>query len=429
MLGTFNSESREIAIVGAGFAGLVTGLALAKRGYQIVIYEKEQLPGGMLSSEQVGTFLVEHAANSLVVTPAMHRLCTEVGVRLYTAASENSTKYIVRDRTAKRFPPLSLLELLQASLTFAQSFWVSDDFDASLGEWIEIHFGTKVLEYVVAPVITGVFACSPHELSMKALFKEYGTAETKRLVGTLLTKAIRRTFCALTGASATYGGVVEGGMGAFVDAMYRKLLSYKNVEFRFGVECQKLPTAPNICLCIPAFAAAELLSAECLKSAQLLKEVRYSPLVSASVIIPKANLNLIPAGTGILFPAKEQNGVLGILFSSSAYPQVAGGDSNKVLLRAFLGGTTNPAALHLSEESIKETVSHEINALWGFRGDGGCEWRIRTWPKAIPIYSHDLYNIWKTLPWVRAKGRILFASYTGSVSLRGMVETLQESTL
>lgn len=422
MLGALDPESPDVSIVGAGFAGLTAALALAKKGYQVVVYERENRPGGMLLTERVGGFTVEHAANSLVISPAMNRLCAEVGVRLHPAAKEQSAKYIVRDRQARRFPPLSYFELLEAMAIFFRNCWVPDDSNASLGSWVEKHFGKKVLEYIVAPIITGVFACSPSELSMRALFKEYGSG---RLVGKGLMRGVRRVFSAGGKHGMPYGAVVDGGMRALVEAIHEKLRQYPNVKMNLGVECSELPRAGNICLCVPAYKAADLIAPVCSVSAQMLRAVRYSPLVSSSVIIPVDAFRKMPSGTGILFPATEQRGVLGILFSSIAYPQAGGGDTSHVLLRAFSGGTQNAQILDTSEDRIKETVLSEIDTLWGFKNTPACEWRIHYWPRAIPVYSDDLFSTWNELPWIRTRGHMLFASYTGRVSLRGMLESVE----
>lgn len=422
MLGALDPESRVVTIVGAGFAGLTAALMLARKGYQVLVFEQENHPGGMLTTEQVGSFTVENAANSLVVSPAMSRLCADIGVRLHTAAKGRSGKYIVRDRQAKPFPPLSYLELLEAFAIFLRTFLAQDDPDASLGSWVEKHFGKKILEYVIAPAITGVFACSPSELSMRALFKEYGSG---RLIGKGFARGIQRIFSAGRNNTMPHGAIVDGGMRALVEAIYDKLLCFPNVKIQLGVECSELPSSGNIILCVPAYKAAELISPACSVSGQMLSSIKYSPLISASVIIPEACLGDRPSGTGILFPEKEQRGVLGILFSSSTYPQVAGGDNSHILLRAFLGGTQNAQILDSTHDEIKRTVLSEIKHLWGLKDSSACEWLIRYWPRAIPVYSKALFETWSALPWIQSKGHVLFASYTGRVSLRGMLESAE----
>jgi protoporphyrinogen oxidase len=46
-------ESVSVAVVGSGIAGLTTALELAKRGYQVCVYEREETIGGNLSSQQI----------------------------------------------------------------------------------------------------------------------------------------------------------------------------------------------------------------------------------------------------------------------------------------------------------------------------------------------------------------------------------------
>ena len=44
-----NQKRKKVAIIGAGPSGLTTGLFLLKMGYQVVIFEKEQLAGGRIT--------------------------------------------------------------------------------------------------------------------------------------------------------------------------------------------------------------------------------------------------------------------------------------------------------------------------------------------------------------------------------------------
>jgi phytoene dehydrogenase-like protein len=42
---------KEVAIIGAGIAGLTCALRLSKRGYKVTLYEKDGMLGGDLSSK------------------------------------------------------------------------------------------------------------------------------------------------------------------------------------------------------------------------------------------------------------------------------------------------------------------------------------------------------------------------------------------
>lgn len=42
--------NKKVAIIGAGVSGLTTGVYLLKAGFDVTIYEKHVIPGGILTS-------------------------------------------------------------------------------------------------------------------------------------------------------------------------------------------------------------------------------------------------------------------------------------------------------------------------------------------------------------------------------------------
>jgi len=60
----------QIAVIGAGIAGLAAGYELMKAGFKPVIFEKGSFPGGRMSSENVDGFVLEKAAYTF---PEFHR--------------------------------------------------------------------------------------------------------------------------------------------------------------------------------------------------------------------------------------------------------------------------------------------------------------------------------------------------------------------
>ena len=62
--------SANIAVIGAGIAGLSAGYQLKKAGLSPVIFEAEDYIGGRMSSETVDGFLIEKAAYTF---PEFHK--------------------------------------------------------------------------------------------------------------------------------------------------------------------------------------------------------------------------------------------------------------------------------------------------------------------------------------------------------------------
>jgi oxygen-dependent protoporphyrinogen oxidase len=420
MLGEIDFNKREIAIIGAGFAGLNLAFILAKMSFKVVVYEAASHPGGMLFTEKIGSCFVEHGANGLLVSREIERLCKELEVRLLRARPDQRKKYIVRGGKMISFPPLSKMQLVQAVYLFLSRIFLKDSPDISLGDWVCRHLGREVLDYVVDPVSGGIFACDPCELAMPFYDGlQTGSTNYSYLV---LKKILSRFFVS---RNYPYSAIVpEGGMQALMTRLYERLLGFDNVEFRMPSKCVELPDMANVCICTPAFEAAELIQLQCIESANLLADIDYVPLVSANVILPIGCFRNIPNGTGVLFPYKEQNKLLGILFNSSAYGI---GAPDSVNLRAFLGGSRNRAITFKGHEEIKKIVLAEVDHFYGLQNltDNNVAWSIKVWPKAIPLYSPVHLRTLKGLPWIKKRaGNLLFASYTGQVSLRGMLSRL-----
>ena len=50
-----------IVIIGAGLAGLTTALELVNNGFNVIIYEKDNIAGGMAKSKRINGIPTEHS--------------------------------------------------------------------------------------------------------------------------------------------------------------------------------------------------------------------------------------------------------------------------------------------------------------------------------------------------------------------------------
>lgn len=57
-----DSETRRVAIVGAGLSGLSAGAALESRGYPVQIFDKGRGPGGRMARRRAGDYQFDHGA-------------------------------------------------------------------------------------------------------------------------------------------------------------------------------------------------------------------------------------------------------------------------------------------------------------------------------------------------------------------------------
>jgi protoporphyrinogen/coproporphyrinogen III oxidase len=88
-------------------------------------------------------------------------------------------------------------------------------------------------------------------------------------------------------------------------------------------------------------------------------------------------------GFGCLAPEVERRRVLGVIFSSSLFPDRA--PEGQVLLTVFVGGTRDPDFVQLDPHTLTSRVLDELRALLGATGEPTFR-AVEIWPKAIPQY-------------------------------------------
>lgn len=441
MLGKLDTTRREATVVGAGMAGLLAAYALDRKGYEVSLVEERGRAGGLIQTVETEYGIAERAAHSLLVTPAVSELCRELGVELTDVRRDSRSRFILRDGRLRKFP-LSFGEaagaLARASLARA-----GDHADAlNLEAWGRRHLGGAAVEYLLTPFVRGIYGVEPAGLGVAAAFPELAVAEGRTLLGTVLRKALRgssKNGSSKDGSSVNGHGSRNGharprerkrmvaprrGMGDLVSRLERHLEERLGGRFTRGVRVSEIPNAPNVIVTAPAYAAAELLDGEAPELSRALRDVEYTPIVTATAFVSRDAFTRPVSGVGLLAPPSERRACLGILFNSSAFEGRVRDESRHASFTLLFGGASQPQWVTAPGEEIEQAVKQELSELLGIRG-GLLRLVVTHWRRAIPQYSTRLPRVWQAAreTWCARPGRILFGNYTGQVSLRGMIET------
>lgn len=177
--------SADIAIIGAGIAGLAAAYHLTNSGHNAVVFEKESFVGGRMSSEVVDGFVIEKAAYTF---PEFHRnltaLLAELGMKnalVETAATSstfaNGREYQIKIGSPKDFLTYKLLSLrnkkdmvklflyarsLSGSLNLTEPREKTKDLEReSAAEFLRANYGEEILELIAYPIICEIFLGTP----------------------------------------------------------------------------------------------------------------------------------------------------------------------------------------------------------------------------------------------------------------------------
>jgi len=420
MIGTLNTGKREVTIIGAGIAGMLAAYTLDKNGYRVTLLEEKEQAGGLLRTVHTKYGIAEAAANSLLASPAVKKLCSDLGVELVEVRKESEARYVLRSGRLKKFP-LTIRETLDAlgHAAFTPARNHEDELD--LAEWGRRHLGNAGVEYLLTPFVRGIYGVQPAEVGVVAAFPKLLMPPGRSLLTTWLRKSFKRPAAKRERAPMV---APKNGMGDLVARLEDHLAQRLGDRFMKGVKITELPEAPNVLLATPAYKAAQLVEPESSLLAESLRRVRYTPLVSVTAFVDRDSFTRPISGVGVLIPASEKRKCLGILFSSSSFAGRVTDESRWASFTLMMGGSKDRQWVDASDEQINDAVQNEMNEILGIKGEP-LETVINRWPRAIPQYSIELPKLWACAreTWCATPGRILFGNYTGQVSLRGMIES------
>jgi len=398
----------DVAVVGAGVAGLAAALAFQARGAEVVVVDASDRPGGVMRTDHVHGYVVERGPNTIQVKAPMLAALREQGLEDALRKAEPVSKYrfILRDGVLVPVP-LSPFSLLGTSLLgpvgklrlLAEPLLPRRDAsDESVSEFITRRLGRQVADRLVGPFLTGVYAGDERELGAEAVF---GTlVDWERRLGSVALGALdaalsRRRERGLRGVYST-----TEGFGPFARHMAERLneppalgatvqtLRREGTAWHLSVSTAAGDTtlrAGRVVLALPSFAAAALLRESDPRVAELLEDIDYAPIVGVPLGIARSQLSRVLRGFGFLVPREtgEAAGmvVLGCLFMSQLFPGRAPADHE--LLHCVLGGVRRRDLIDDPDDRIVERTLQDLDPVLGISGDPDVL-GVSRWPRAIP---------------------------------------------
>ena len=412
---------KRIAIIGGGIAGLSAAyeLDLQRRdGADIdyVLYEASPRLGGVLQTEHVEGCLIEAGPDSfLTEKPWASDLCQELGIANEIIGSNDAARktYILLNDRLVPLPdglmflvptqilPTVLSPLFSAATKFRMArewFYPKHDLnnpthgeDETVAALVERHYGREMVERLADPLLSGVYGGQANELSVRAVLPRFADMEAK--YGSL-GRAMIATRKKTTQNQNPIFSSLRGGMSTLVEAVAARLnperlrTSIPITEIQRREYGWLVNTAAGgssfdaVILATPTPAAAALIRHSAPELSQELAEIRYSSSVTVGLVYD--DTVQLPEGFGFLVPRTENKRMLACTFVHNKFPHRA--PENRTLLRCFLGGSQDEAALTLSNDEILETVRRELDEILNLTAEPLAA-RVYKWPSSMAQYQ------------------------------------------
>jgi len=399
----------RVAVVGGGIAGLAAArrLEVLASDAEVLLVERDAMPGGKLRTEHVDGFVIEAAPDSFLSRKERGvGLCEELGLRdeLVGRRPEHHRTFV---RVGDELHPLpegltgmipTSLEAIEASQLLSPEgkarFAAEVEMparrghdDESIGAFVSRRFGREAYEALVEPLMTGIYGGDGDKLSLQATFPQLRVLELEH--GSLL-----RGLSAPAPSELPPFVSLRDGMGTLVDTLRDSFERTELVTSReavrvlagdagYRVELADGEThaADGVVVATPAYVTADLLAD---LDPELAAQHRAIPYASSVVVtLAFSRADVVPLdGYGYLVPRAEGRDVLACTWSSQKWEGRSPDDC--VLLRVYAGRF---GGRDLTEDADADLVAlaREELAFLGVTAEPILQ-RVQRWPWGMPQY-------------------------------------------
>jgi oxygen-dependent protoporphyrinogen oxidase len=379
-------QKKQIAVVGAGIAGLTCAYTLKQAGYDVTVYEKESYVGGRMSSRKKDTLMFDIGANHLCnLYDSMKELTSELGIafeplefvkyQVYKGGKVMPIKQSVSRASQLRLAAYFLCTSKKALLLDFFHLSSATQYDGKNAyEVLQKRLGTDAADYIIDPFCTTYQFHSAKEISMSVVrsimgllkfrYKEWYLYQTPRNGMIELPNALAATLhmqlsTAITGvAGGTHPSVSIGDTKQTFDAV---------VMAATASTTNRIYTNPTT------------------EQSTFLSQVKYASSISVAF---KVSQDLLPDTFIVWVPRIESATISGYTNEKSKGGQFVDNNDGTSLISLWLHEDYAKEIMHLSDEEIFAKTKTELLQFcpWFTEESELVDYDLHRWPEAMPKF-------------------------------------------
>jgi protoporphyrinogen/coproporphyrinogen III oxidase len=381
-----------VAIIGGGISGLSAAFELQSLGIPFVLLERAPQCGGVVRTDHVDGYTIDAGPDALLTQkPAAIALCRELGIAARLRPQLRRETFVVRARRLRALPEASVLGIPTRWMPFVTTGAFSwhgklrmateplrprsiAAGDESIASFIGRRFGREAMDYLAEPLLAGIHGGDPKHLSMRSAFPRF--LELEATYGSVIAglRHARAAHSDQHRQPASPFVALPNGMSELTTALIRQL-SPESVRTGIAVEGISESSGgylltlhggdrldvPAILLATPPAVTARLMSRIDPDLAHLCRRIRSASVVTVALGYRRSSVRHPLEGTGLVVPRREGLTIRALSWVSSKWADRAPQD--RVLLRAYLGGTQDPDAIEWSDEALIAAACRDTAAL------------------------------------------------------------------
>lgn len=415
-------DRKRVVILGGGITGLATTFYLQKEAreknlpLETILIEATHRVGGKIQTLVKDGFVIERGPDSFLARKeSASRLAKEVGVNdqlVYNTAGKSFV--LVKDKLhpmpggAVMGIPTQIGPFITTGLfSIPGKLRAAFDFilprtapveDMSLGQFFRRRLGDEVVENLIEPLLSGIYAGDIDQMSLMATFPQFYQIEQKYrslVLGMKKTTPKRKNTGKSQESKRGMFLTFKGGLQTLVDAIEEKLDPNTVLKGHRVEQVEKDGEGYTIYL-----NSGETIQADCIVSTvphkvlpgifpkhqffEVFKDVPATSVANVALAFPREAIKKDIDGTGFVVSRNGDFSITAITWVHKKWPHSCPKD--KVLLRCFVGKAGDETIVDLSDDQIIKIVLEDVNKTMDISEEPEFA-VISRWKDAMPQYT------------------------------------------
>lgn len=413
---------KRIVIVGGGITGITAAYYLQKEArekslpLEIKLIEATHRLGGKMQTVLKDGYVIERGPDSFLERKkSASRLAKEVGMENQLVNNTAGKSYVLVKERLHPMPGGSIMGIPTQMAPFVTTGLFSlpgkiraaADFvlprsnptqDQSLGEFFRRRLGDEVVENLIEPLLSGIYAGDIDQLSLMSTFPQFYQVEQKYRSLILGMKKATPPTSKTKGKSKKDKGIFltfKTGLASFIDAIEEKLepnsllkgfrtesIIKRSNDYLLKLNSGETLTADSVIMAVPHHIAYPIFS-----NYHFFEPLKDMPLTSVATVALAFDEKAIKKdinGTGFVVSRNSDYTITACTWTHKKWPHST--PKGKVSLRCYVGRAGDETVVDLSDDEIIKIVLEDLNKTMNITMDP--EFVIVTrWKNSMPQYT------------------------------------------
>ncbi|AIE59270.1 protoporphyrinogen oxidase [Bacillus methanolicus MGA3] len=415
-------EKRKVVIIGGGITGLTAAYYLQKEAREkglpldVKIIEASHRLGGKMQTVVRDGYIIERGPDSFLARKqSARRLAKEVGMEDKLVNNSTGKSFVLAKNRLHPMPGGSIMGIPTQIAPFITTGLFSAigkvraaaDFvlprsnpakDQSLGQFFRRRLGDEVVENLIEPLLSGIYAGDIDQLSLMATFPQFYEVEQKYRSLILGMKKVTPAQPKNTGQNGKSKGIFltfTTGLQSFAEAIETKLepgsvlkgikvelVTKKDKGYELKLNNGQLIFADSIVSAAPHQVLPSVFSQY--EFFDILKEMPSTSVATVALAFPKEAIEKDIDGTGFVVSRKSDYTITACTWTHKKWPHTT--PEGKVLLRCYVGRAGDETVVDLSDDQIIKIVLDDLNKIMNITAEPEFA-VISRWKDSMPQYT------------------------------------------